>query len=198
MIVQEIFPTPIYINHIGFLNDDETKFINSLKTRKNNLSGNACSLNTYVLNSMPELSNKILIQLNTYLKTILSPKSEVSLKITQSWVNFNENNTAHHTHNHVNSIISGVYYINPEIPQSIKFFKKHENILSYEIDYHNQFNSKEFMLNCKRGMLILFPSELTHAVEPNESLEKRISLSFNTFFKGSFGIKEAMSFLDLE
>jgi uncharacterized protein (TIGR02466 family) len=198
MYIQPLFPTALYVNDIGFLNDDETKFINSLEKRPNSISGNACSLNTNVLNSMPELLNKIKIELNTYLTNILSPNSDLSLKITQSWVAFNKNNTWHHKHNHVNSIITGVYYINPEIPQSIVFHKKKETMLHYEIDSYNEFNSRQFMLNCKKGMLILFPSDMLHEVGLNESQEERISLSFNTFFKGSFGNKEEMSFTELE
>jgi ectoine hydroxylase-related dioxygenase (phytanoyl-CoA dioxygenase family) len=54
------------------------------------------------------------------------------------------------------------------------------------------------MLNCKKGMLVLFPSDLDHEVGLNQSQEERIALSFNTFFKGTIGYEEEVSLLELK
>ena len=35
-------------------------------------------------------------------------KKDIEIYITQSWINFNQKNTSHHRHKHVNSIISSV------------------------------------------------------------------------------------------
>ena len=41
--------------------------------------------------------------------------------------------------------------------------------------------------------LILFPSHVTHFVESNMHDTPRISLSMNTFIKGSIGIKDSLT-----
>ena len=46
---------------------------------------------------------------------------------------------------------------------------------------YNNLTAESFMLPCKPGGLILFPSSLKHSVPINQSDEDRISISFNTF-----------------
>ena len=44
---------------------------------------------------------------------------------------------------------------------------------------------------------MLFPSDLEHSVEPNESKLQRISLAFNTFVKGDMGSDDVINSLQL-
>ena len=43
----------------------------------------------------------------------------------------------------------------------------------------NPFNSAEYYIDPKPGDLIIFPSTITHWVEPNPSKDDRITLAFN-------------------
>ena len=42
-------------------------------------------------------------------------------------------------------------------------------------------------VNASQGNLIIFPSNLSHEVQPNPSEKVRTTLSFNTWFKGEVG-----------
>jgi len=53
------------------------------------------------------------------------------------------------------------------------------------------------MKQIKTGMLILFPSSLTHGVEIKKDNEERISLAFNTYFKGTLGSAKSLTELKL-
>ncbi len=45
--------------------------------------------------------------------------------ITQSWLNYTETNQYHHKHQHPNSLVSGVFYINCDDKfDKIKFFNQ--------------------------------------------------------------------------
>jgi len=67
----------------------------------------------------------------------------------------------------------------------------------YAIDeIHNFFNARAWIFKVKKGQLVIFPSYLTHSVQQSISDQKRISLAFNTFFKGTIG--EAYSFSELK
>ena len=46
------------------------------------------------------------------------------------------------------------------------------------------------MLPMKRGELILFPSNLQHSVPVNNSEEERISLSFNSWLRVTWVMKD--------
>lgn len=45
----------------------------------------------------------------------------------------------------------------------------------------------------KEGMIIIFPSNLKHSVDKVKEDKTRISLSFNSFVKGSLGDKENLT-----
>ena len=121
------------------------------------------------------------------------------LVITQSWLNKNKKGESHHEHVHPNSMVSGVWYpqIHEQLPP-IQFRNKGQRDISLQTEKFNTFNSATFLLPMKRGELILFPSNLSHSVPVNNSEEERISLSFNSWPKGSMGDKKSLTYLPLD
>ena len=119
--------------------------------------------------------------------------------ITQSWLNKNMKGESNHEHEHPNSIISGVWYpkIHEQLPP-IQFKTHKQRDVSLSIKNFNHMNSETFMLPMKMGELILFPSNLSHSVPANQSDEERISLSFNTWCKGSLGDEESLTYLPFD
>ena len=65
------------------------------------------------------------------------------------------------------------------------------------IDVYNNFNSEIFLLQLNAGELIIFPSNLSHSVPPNNSDEERISLSFNTWIKGNIGSIKNLTYIPI-
>ena len=51
----------------------------------------------------------------------------------------------------------------------------------------NLYNSKQWTIQPKDGMVVMFPSSLVHLVTPNQIMRERYSLAFNIFLKGDFG-----------
>ena len=49
--------------------------------------------------------------LEAYWHGMMEVSQESPLHITQSWINFNEKATEHHSHRHTNSCLSGVMYV---------------------------------------------------------------------------------------
>jgi len=148
----------------------------------------------------PELSNVrafIEAKLHKFVTEIMA--STDKLVITQSWLNKNKKGESHHEHVHPNSMVSGVWYpqIHEELPP-IQFRSKHQRDISLQTEKYNTFNSATFMLPMKRGELILFPSNLTHSVPVNNKEEERISLSFNSWPKGSMGDIKSLTYLPLD
>ena len=67
----------------------------------------------------------------------------------------------------------------------------------YEIEEYNVLNSRTWTMPNKKNHLILFPSTISHSVNPNNSDKERVSLSFNTFIKGYVGTKKRLTELKL-
>ena len=125
-------------------------------------------------------------------------QSKQRLVITQCWANRNPKGSKHHEHVHPNSIISGVMYfqINEKLPP-ISFSKANQDGMKLDPEKYNHVNSESFMLPCKTGELILFPSSLKHSVPINQGDEDRISVSFNTFCIDVIGSEQSLTHLDI-
>tara|TARA_Y100001938_G_scaffold126573_1_gene178647 strand:- start:573 stop:1151 length:579 start_codon:yes stop_codon:yes gene_type:complete len=105
-------------------------------------------------------------------------------KIGNMWANINPPGGYNAPHIHPNSLFSGVYYV--------KAPKNSGNLVCNEPRTGAQLNMpirkpgrppkhlwREVHLEPKEGRIIMFPSWLWHCVEPNESNDIRISVSFN-------------------
>ena len=58
-------------------------------------------------------------------------------------------------------------------------------------------NSGSWFFPVETGDLFMFPSSTTHQVETKKGNNTRISLAFNTFYKGSVGSNDALTELIL-
>jgi len=191
----KLFGTPVFQSSKQYkFNKIELDFID--KQRENaviNQSGNLYSRNNYVLDS-PELKNLKEFcdnNLSVFFYDRFKVKKDIEIYITQSWINFNQKNTSHHRHKHVNSIISSVIFIKGEMCP-ITFYNSERNLFGNLVSFEdftvpNENNTSKVSFNNQNGKLFLFPSTLMHSVAKNKSDVERISLSFNTFIKGELG-----------
>ena len=199
----QLFPTPLLICPCPFEYGVELEWIKKQKwERKNKLNKvelNHKSEDTFILDK-PEMSRVrqfIELKLKEFIVNVMGSDSE--MVITQSWLNKNMKGESNHEHEHPNSIISGVWYpkIHEQLPP-IQFKTHKQRDVSLSIKNFNHMNSETFMLPMKMGELILFPSNLSHSVPANQSDEERISLSFNTWCKGSLGDEESLTYLPFD
>jgi len=191
-IIENLFPIPIYMSNIDrTFTKQELQFVDNQKNKCSKNSGNINTKDNYILNRK-EFKNikKFLDQCcKDYLEKIISPKNNIELYITQSWLNYTEENQHHHKHAHPNSVVSGVLYFDCDKKNDqIKF----SNPLSYqqikpETKDFNIWNSETWWFALETGQLVMFPSSTTHQVETKQGTNTRISLAFNTFYKGTIG-----------
>ena len=201
-----IFPCPVYITKRDSNSDSiEEKEIEDII--KEGLCKDGVldhhTKNTYLLDTKLKNLKKFCEQhIKIYVKEILDPEEELDFYITQSWLNVVEPGGNILNHHHANSIISGVFYISTEEDDSIKFEDPNfitKELIKFETKEFNLWNSTAWSLSSKNNELMLFPSWLSHQVVPNEkATTNRISISFNTFVKGTFGIKGSLNELILK
>ena len=192
--IHGLFPVPVYITDIGReFTKKELKFIKDQKNYCQNNLGNIHTKDNYILNKseLKDIKNFIEEVCQSYLDNIICPKGDVKIYVTQSWLNYTEENQYHHKHEHPNSVISGVLYFNSDI-------KNDKILFSHPTPYQqirpetdeekfNLWNSKTWWFSVETGNLFMFPSSTTHQVETKQGNNTRISLAFNTFYKGSLG-----------
>lgn len=198
MNINGIFPTPVvFFNLDRPLTEKENNFLLNQETHSN--TGNTISKNKNILDEdvNKNLKTFIKISINKYFEKIVKPKYKVTPYITQSWINYTKEGEFHHKHEHPNSFISGVFYIKADKQKDkIHFFNNLYRQLKLPTDNYDAWNSDSWWFSVETGQLILFPSSLTHMVEPVKG-DTRISLSFNTFLKGHIGNAEESTGLNL-
>lgn len=201
-ILKDLFPTAVMIDNLSRdFTIDEIKYFKNLKIINNIF--NYRSENSYVLESKEMIGLKKYIHnlVNDYFLNVYKPTNDVEVYITQSWLNISDINDQHHPHSHPNSFISGTLYISADRSvDTITFSKEDYSTIKIIPTEYNSYNSSSWFFNVGAGDLVLFPSSLKHSVDlvKESSIRKeRISLSFNTFLKGTIGSKDLLSELKL-
>ena len=202
MPLYRIFPRPIYLSKLErALTEEELKIINKYKKKTKKNVGNSRTIDNYVLERKPlqnlkKYLNKMVID---YFNKIVCTSNSIIPYITQSWINYTEENQFHHRHSHANSYVSGVFYINADKEvDKISFYKTNYPTIELHKTKYNIFNSNSWWYPMKTGDIILFPSTLIHGVDKKKGNNTRISLSFNVFIKGKIGDNSNLTELVLE
>jgi uncharacterized protein (TIGR02466 family) len=195
--IQSIFPVPIYTTKMNrTFTKKELQFVKEQKNHTYKNTGNFTTYDSYILNKKEFKNIKKFLErcCKDYLEKIICSKNNISLYITQSWLNYTEESQFHHKHEHPNSVVSGVLYLDTD--------KKTDQIVfSHPIRYQqiqpdvgkfNIWNSDSWWIPVETGELFMFPSSLTHQVVTKKGNNTRISLAFNTFYKGTMGSKDRL------
>tara|TARA_B100001564_G_C20480189_1_gene596731 strand:+ start:113 stop:751 length:639 start_codon:yes stop_codon:yes gene_type:complete len=102
------------------------------------------------------------------------------------WFNINKKGDSNTLHTHPGCDLSGVFWLKTSrncgniVFESPYNFSSYMEIISYtkKFKYDTGFTSN-MPFNPIEGKMLVFPSSLQHHVQPNESDEDRISISFN-------------------
>jgi len=199
-LVSGLFPIPVYKKNIGRPFTDQEKKVSTLdywQIQKG--SNNYRSSNTNVLNMPSFFSIKQFLTdcIEDYVANIIVPETKFNLYITQSWINFNRKDDSHHQHFHANSILSGVLYLNAADSDLISFYTPSRSEI-HILNTPNWWNMKRIGVPVSTGDLVLFQSYLEHGVERiTDDNHTRVSLAFNTWFKGELGSESGLTKLVL-
>lgn len=188
--ISEIFSVPIYTVDLDLDLDRLRQFCKYIKKNDNkgriisNYGGyqsNELPLNTEVLS---ELLNEAHNHTNFFANKFINESVQI---VGNMWFNLNGYKDLNMPHNHPDSHVSGVFYIDTP-PDSGKILFQHPNIevLSYyeegaNIKNRNAYNSQIWEFKPKPNRMFLFPSWVVHSVEQNlNKTKERLSFAFNT------------------
>ena len=148
-------------------------------TNKGGYQSNDCNLSDPILSP---LISHIELEANIF-KNVFNLRK--TLTLDNMWININGLGCYNEDHTHVNCSFSGVYYIHTPLNcGDIEFSKPSNHLmaqwtsLSSPKDF-NSCNSGRWTLPSTKNTCYIFPSYYVHKVHPNESQEKRYSVSFN-------------------
>ena len=189
------FPTPIYIADIKHptLNQELERDIMAWSNQdkgivRTNVQGWHSTTN---MHELPQFK-KLVDMLYACQKTIYQQEHyESEPFLGNMWANVNPPGGMNRAHQHPNSLWSGVYYI--KAPKNSGYLKIDDPRSPAAMIRPKQKEGKkpsrlyrETHYEPIAGRCIMFPSWLIHCVDPNESNDIRISVSFNFLQKGMY------------
>ena len=116
-LINNIFPTPVYMTEMDRpFTKQELIFVKEQKKHCDKNAGNIKTKDSYILNrkEFKNIKKFLTKHCKNYLDTVICPKNNIELYITQSWLNYTEADQYHHKHEHPNSVISGVLYFDSD------------------------------------------------------------------------------------
>jgi uncharacterized protein (TIGR02466 family) len=110
-----------------------------------------------------------------------------TVDVSLPWVNVNKPGDFNWSHKHLDSHFSLVYYLKvPKKSGDVIFknpFTENNNFFLKSFKNYNSNNSNVYKYTPEESFLLMFPSNLEHAVEKNKSKQNRISIAFDVTIK---------------
>ena len=195
--INPIFSKPLYIKQ---LNIDTKKIVSILKKydfyfdEVKGINFSSASNSLYVLEDekLLFLKDELLKEINLFTSDVM--KYSNNFDITTSWFTKSTPGQSSYYHNHNNCMISGVLYLQTnENCGNLSFNNYDDKRYKLQVKALNLFNSPEWNITPKDGLLLMFPSEVYHQIQKNNSDTTRYSLSFNLVPTGLLGDVKADS-----
>lgn len=191
--VLDIFPARLGIAHLGRpITSGELAATRLQKSNDPKLSDER-----YVLN-MPELGDIrkfISDACRDYIDVAYAPSTELDFFITQSWFTYLQSDEDIHQHRHSNCLFTGTFYFDCEPGDAISFHADRFHQISIDSNEPRVRELYHKDIGIVPGLLIFFPSYLTHSVPAVKRTRERICMAFNVFAKGHYGNESTYSAL---
>jgi len=190
--LNSIFPIPIFIdkaegseytaiqeeltiarNKIKF-NDTGSNMVLNDNPFENNI------LNDYQCNHTLNFINK---NIKSYIDSLYS-KSSVKWEVINAWMTKTLNGRSSREHHHGHTNISGVYYLDTNGNDGTLVFPNIHSHLAANILLEG-IVEKDVTMPLGNGIIILWPGQLRHRTQVNETDHERISISFNISVRSS-------------
>ena len=194
--LHSLFPTPIFQSEIPL----EDKWLEYVKTL---MYDRTVGDNGYISRDRdifkhPDLHNlkdKIEEQIKFFAYEYLKVQRYVDIEVCRSWGVKHLHTDWAQKHCHSNSVFSGIYYLDVDEYSGDLLIDKGQHAtncfiptLTPDVTHYNKYTQQNWRLKPENGMLVAFPSQIIHSVEPNRSPKlERYAIAFDVFIRGQFG-----------
>ena len=185
-----MWPTPLWSSQIWefmrsetrvTFNEDFTSWILGVKEKEKSVrKSNRGGWQSELYKPDNEMFKPLVNEIEEFCKHL--PLNIKKTYIEQLWVNVNTKGNWNTIHQHGQYHLSGTYYVKvPKDSGGIVFRDPRPGALG-NIFMIDRFDKGEFKrMNIMEGLLAIWPAYLDHLVEPSETDEERISISFDIF-----------------
>ena len=194
MAIDNLFSTPLYYSNVDnydAIQEEVAGLVEESEFKTNPNWGNNHQLSdpNFVdnpIDRMQTTKNEIFRHVGNFLEGIKFQESvdydgQANYVIAASWLSRFGKGQYAHVHSHAHHEIAGVYYHKVKGDQGQFFIEcpVAQQVNSFILNH----TAQSVRITPQPGMLMLFPGFLNHGVYANETVDDRISLSFNISFQ---------------
>lgn len=202
-MVYPLFSTPLYVNNVGHFERPDLRLLSySSEIPTGGAYNFLSSVDKNVLDrpDFKTVHEIVMKEVNAYAREILGVGRNIDFYVTNSWVNVHGRGHSAGPHIHINSLISGVLYLN--VTETTGDLVFHRDVLSLipfppaldlDMESFNIYNCKSWSYRPKTNDICLFHPIVMHSADPSASDEERWCLAFNVFARGDFGSLHKLS-----
>ena len=181
-----LFPTPLWQVQIkGVDNDAIKKYVYNLRDTTEGvvISNRGGWHSKDILEPIPEALENLFSDFQSFVNQYCAQITGLNqLKIGNFWFNINSKYDYNRTHDHQNSILSAVYYIDAKGDNIGSFVAERDDSAEFFLGTYKNispFTSTSFSIIPLTGFAFIMPSWVLHSVEQNFEDRDRISLAVN-------------------
>ena len=181
-----LFPTPLWQVQIkGVDNDEIKKYVYHLRDTTEGvvISNRGGWHSKDILEPIPEALENLFSNFQSFVNQYCAQITGLNqLKIGNFWFNINSKYDYNRTHDHQNSILSAVYYIDARGDNIGSFVAERDDSAEFFLGTYKNitpFTSTSFSITPLTGFAFIMPSWVLHSVEQNFEDRDRISLAVN-------------------
>ena len=181
-----LFPTPLWQVQIkGVDNDAIKKYVYNLRDTTEGvvISNRGGWHSKDILEPIPEALENLFSNFQSFVNQYCAQITGLNqLKIGNFWFNINSKYDYNRTHDHQNSILSAVYYIDAKGDNIGSFVAERDDSAEFFLGTYKNispFTSTSFSIIPLTGFAFIMPSWVLHSVEQNFEDRDRISLAVN-------------------
>ena len=181
-----LFPTPLWQIQIkGVDNDAIKEYCYHLKdnTEGVTISNRGGWHSKEILQPIPDALNELFTNFEGFVNDYCAQITGLNnLMLGNFWININQKYDYNRSHDHQNSILSGVYYVDCEGDDVGNFVAERDDTAEFFLGTYKNvsgFTGTSFSITPLTGFAFLMPSWVLHSVEQNLTDRDRISIAFN-------------------
>lgn len=181
-----LFPTPLWQIQIkGVDNDAIKEYCYHLKdnTEGVTISNRGGWHSKEILQPLPDALTELFTNFEGFVNDYCAQITGLTnLMLGNFWININQKYDYNRSHDHQNSILSGVYYVDCEGDDVGNFVAERDDTAEFFLGTYKNvsgFTGTSFSITPLTGFAFLMPSWVLHSVEQNLTDRDRISVAFN-------------------
>ena len=193
--VHSLFPTPVFQSEIP-LKEGWLEYVKTLNYDRTAMDNGYISRDRDIF-SHPELrslKHEISDAVKYFAYGHLKISDYVYIDVCRAWGIKHMPNAWAQNHCHMNSVFSGIYYLDVSENSGDLVIEKGQHstncfmtTLTPDVNFFNQYTQQSWRVRPKNGMILVFPSQVIHNVEKNKTDQVRYAVAFDVFIRGKFG-----------